>query len=198
MNPGGEAIRPGWGYALARGVSAVGHPFALATGLMVLGATKVQGAAGLPAALLALALTVAPCGLFAWWRVRTGAWENLDASRRQQRPALYALGLGLMGLLLAVTLANPRMGYMTRPVEATLLVILLGLALNVWIKVSMHATFAAFVGTLALPVSPAYAAALLLALPLIGWARLRLGRHTLPEVLLGAALGLGVGLGTVR
>ena len=60
---------------------------------------------------------------------------------------------------------------------------------NRWLKVSLHAAFAAFTVVSLWNVS-LWAAGLVLVLAVaIGWSRVVLGRHSLPEVLAGAGLG---------
>jgi hypothetical protein len=64
---------------------------------------------------------------------------------------------------------------------------------NRWIKLSLHMASLSFAGVAAWPLWPAAAIVVLAALPLLGWARLRMARHTLSEVIGGAALGLVTG-----
>jgi hypothetical protein len=65
---------------------------------------------------------------------------------------------------------------------------------NRWIKLSLHMASLAFAGVLLLALwMPAGIVALGL-MPLLAWARLRMARHTLPEVIGGTALGLSVGI----
>jgi membrane-associated phospholipid phosphatase len=60
---------------------------------------------------------------------------------------------------------------------------------NRWLKVSLHEAFAVFT-VVSLSSVSLWASGLLLVLAVaIGWSRVVLGRHTLPEVLAGAALG---------
>jgi len=57
-------------------------------------------------------------------------------------------------------------------------------------KVSAHtATYAAAVTVVGFE-QPALAAVLALGIPLVGWARVRAGRHSLGQVLGGAAVGI--------
>lgn len=61
---------------------------------------------------------------------------------------------------------------------------------NRWIKLSLHMASLAFAGVASWPLSPVVAMLAVTLLPLLGWARLKMARHTLPEVLGGATLGL--------
>jgi membrane-associated phospholipid phosphatase len=65
---------------------------------------------------------------------------------------------------------------------------------NRWIKLSLHVASLAFAGVAAWALSPVFAAVALLLVPALAWARLRMGRHALREVLGGAALGVATGV----
>ena len=64
---------------------------------------------------------------------------------------------------------------------------------NRWIKLSLHMASLAFAGVALLPLLPPAGIAAIALLPLLGWARLRMARHMLPEVVGGALLGLAFG-----
>lgn len=124
--------------------------------------------------------------------VRSGRVHDRQVVRRDQRtrPMLLAAASTLLGLLVLVRLGAPRT--MVAYVVTLLAAMALLLALTRWTKASFHEASA---------VGSAAGAATLLGggwwwalgvaiAALVGWARVRAGRHTLPEVLLGAAVGL--------
>lgn len=173
----------------ARALSIVGHPgllMPLAVGLSAAGA-------GVPAprllALLAAALGVAVLvGGYSLQQVRRGRWTHVDASlpheRRQLNPFVIWLLLGAAALLLLS--GASRHGAMGALVSA--LIVLAALALQRWMKTSLHAAFAVFAAALVWPQTAWSLPMLGLALG-VGWSRLRLRRHTRAEVLAGLALG---------
>ncbi|GIJ76288.1 PAP2 superfamily protein [Micromonospora phaseoli] len=150
-------------------------------------------AVGLGWGLLAvLFCSAVPYGII-WLGVRRGELTDHHIAVRSQRrrPLLHGLLSVLAGLAALVLLGAPR------PLVA-LVVGMLGilaaiLAVNqVW-KVSAHAAIsAASVAALIFVFGPA-ATPLLAVVGVVGWSRVRLGDHTLGQVVAGTALGPLVG-----
>jgi membrane-associated phospholipid phosphatase len=174
---------------LARAVSVAGHPFVtmLAFGLLAGG---LGGAAG-TSALAALAVVV-PIALLAARQRRAGRWETVDASRPRERPALYAVGGVAAAFLLAVLLLRGDVG-IARELGAVLLLLAVAAAANRRVKTSLHVAFAALAATALLRLGSPAGWVLAAATPAIAWSRLHLERHTVREVLAGAALGVVAG-----
>lgn len=179
---------------LAAAISALLHPFVLVP-LSVL----LAGRATLPPRQLALvagltALSLLLETVYILRRLRRGEFSNFDVSLRVQRPRLY---LSAMALALA-TLAVLAWAGLPRPVlqgvAAALVTLALGLLWNFRLKVSLHVAFDLYAALLAYRAGPAATAALLACTALCAWSRVALGRHSVPEVLGGAALGTLGGL----
>src|SRR5437763_14739660 len=122
---------------LARALSIAGHPFILipAVALIVSG----RGPA------LVLALTMLAVAGVIFFQVRRGKWSDADVSTRQQRPLFYVVLLGPTG---GAALLLWRMGASSSFVRGTLIAIALitiQMIANRWLKISLHASFAAFV-----------------------------------------------------
>ena len=180
-------VRTGAASRVARWVSVALHPFAVFAALAVVAAWRLD-----PASLWrsagGIGVAVAIVWAFVLQRRRAGHWQTVDASRRQERPLLYLLALAVAG------------GYWwwmggggspaSRGVLAAVAMLCIAAAANRWIKLSLHMASLAFAAMAlwALLGPPALAALALL--PLLGWSRLRMGRHTPAEVVAGAALGL--------
>ena len=180
-------VRTGAASRVARWVSVALHPFAVFAALAVVAAWRLD-----PASLWrsagGIGVAVAIIWAFVLQRRRAGHWQTVDASRRQERPLLYLLALAVAG------------GYWwwmggggspaSRGVLAAVAMLCIAAAANRWIKLSLHMASLAFAAMAlwALLGPPALAALALL--PLLGWSRLRMGRHTPAEVVAGAALGL--------
>ncbi len=121
--------------------------------------------------------------------VRSGRVADRQVVRREQRrvPATAAIACLMGGITLLRASDAPR------PLMALMLALFLGLlviaGLNVFTKVSVHTGTAA--GAIAvLVVEIGWVALCGLALVvLVGWARARAGRHTVGQVLAGAAIG---------
>ncbi len=175
----------------ARVVSIVLHPFLVLAALALLAAWRVDPAS-LSRTALGISVAIAIVSVFIWQRRRGGHWQTVDASRRQERPLLYALALLVAGAYW-LWMGGRASATSNGVLAAVALVCIAGVA-NRWIKLSLHMASLAFAGVALLDLlRPAGVAALLL-LPLLAWARLRMARHTWPEVIGGAALGVSVGV----
>ncbi|MEU6072419.1 phosphatase PAP2 family protein [Micromonospora sp. NPDC047074] len=121
--------------------------------------------------------------------VRRGRLTDHHVGAREQRrvPLLFGLGSVAAGLALLAVLGAPR------PVLALAAAGLVGLVVAVavshWWKMSIHSAVAA--GTVVVLVLT-FGVGLLATAPLlalVGWSRVRLRDHTVPQVLAGAVLG---------
>lgn len=177
--------------AAARVVSIVLHPFIVLATLALLAAWRVDPAS-LSRTALGIGVAIAIVSAFIWQRRRGGHWQTVDASRRQERPLLYALALLVAGAYW-LWMGGRASATSSGVLAAVGMLCVAGIA-NRWIKLSLHMASLAFAGVAAWALWPAAAIVALVALPLLGWARLRMARHTLPEVLGGATLGLLAGM----
>ena len=179
---------------IARWLSIIFYPFVM-VGVMV--GTAAAGRQTAREALRTVAIvalfTIVPLAILMMRQVRRGAWDNVDASNRGERPILYvAGGLAVLALLAYFLVLRPQ-SFMVRGVLATLGMLACCAFLTKWIKVSLHMAFATLAAAaLVLSRSPV-GYALLMALPALAWSRLTLERHTLPEVALGTVIGAAAG-----
>ncbi|MDR6992662.1 hypothetical protein [Luteimonas sp. 3794] len=175
----------------ARVVSIVLHPFVVLAALAVLAAWRVDPES-LARTALGIGVAIAIVSVFIWQRRRGGHWQTVDASRRQERPLLYALALLVAGAYW-LWMGGRASATSSGVLVAVAMLCVAGIA-NRWIKLSLHMASLAFAGVAAWALLPAASIVALATLPLLGWARLRMARHTWPEVLGGAALGLLSGI----
>ena len=181
-----------WRQVLAGLVSAIIHPvvFPLLTLAVITYTRTYSYHAVLLVCLLAAVLTAAPVAALVAFQVARGRWTDLDVSVRQQRYALYPIGL-LCALLMIGGLA-----LVGAPRETIAAALALALAnaidgvINYAYKVSAHATAAAACATLLWLFVPGWGAPAALAAALVGWSRVELGRHTTGQVLLGWLVGV--------
>ena len=185
------AVRPGRAVRVARLVTEVTAPAVLVTLLLVVVGWRAAGGAthGLAWGLLA---TVFASGIpFAYivGGVRRGRFTDHHVGVREQRrlPLLFGLASAAGGLALLAALGAPR------PVLALVAAGVVGLVVAVtvsqWWKMSIHSAVAA--GAVVVLVLT-FGVRLLVAAPLpalVGWSRVRLGDHTVPQVVIGAVVG---------
>lgn len=177
-------------WPFARVVSVALHPFAVFVMLALAAAWRLDPAS-LPRTAAGIAAAVAIVWAFVLHQRHTGRWQTVDASRPHERPALYLLALAVAGgywWWLGGRASTASAGVLA--VVAMLCVA--GLA-NRWIKLSLHMASLAFAGVALLGLWPAAGGVALALLPLLGWSRLRMGRHAVAEVLGGTMLGLACG-----
>ncbi len=187
--------------ALARWISILGHPF-VTVAAMVIGSGATGDAAPHPhtatgaarGLAMILLITVLPVAILMVRQVRRGAWANVDASDRRERPLLYAVcAAGVITLLIYLGLTQPRSSNV-RGAWATLTMLAVCAFATRWLKVSLHMAFAAFATTTLLLLGSTIGWILLAALPPLAWSRLFLSRHRPAEVIAGGAIGLAAGL----
>ncbi len=173
--------------AVARWVSIVGHPFVVVPLTVAVVSRSTATTAVLIGVVVVMMLVVVR-------KVRSGDWSDLDVSLREQRPAAYARAIPLLGAawLLLWLIAGRSRGFWGFGVAIGILVIATVLT-RFRIKASMHAGFDSYAAVLPVTVMPALSAALALLAVCVGWSRVALRRHTLPEVLVGAVLGMAGG-----
>lgn len=177
--------------AVARWVSILLHPFAVFAVLSLVAAWTLDPSS-LPRTAIGIGVAVAIVWAFVLQRRRSGRWGTVDASDRRERPMLYAL-------VLAVALAywlwlGGRASPTGQGVIAVIAMLCVAGIANRWIKLSLHMASLAFACMALLPMLPVAGIVALALLPVLGWSRLRMARHTLPEVIGGAGLGLSTGI----
>lgn len=179
--------------AVARVVSTLGHPVVLML-VAALAAAIVRGASPsqlrfVGGALGTLAVVVVG---FSWLQVRSGRWQHVDASGTKERASLNAflIALLLVGALSAWLLT--RRPYMPVALALSAALIVSAVLSARWVKVSLHAAFAAFATTLLWPITFALSIGVLVTAAVV-WSRLVLGRHSAAEVIVGVLLGISAG-----
>ncbi len=166
------------------------HPFAVLGALALLMAWRLDPA-GLPRTAIGIGVAIAIVWSFVLQRRRAGHWQTVDASRPQERPLLYLLALVVAGIFWWWT--GGRASPTSTGVLAAMAMLCAAAVANRRIKLSLHVASLAFAGVVSLATWPLAGGVLLVLLPLLGWARLRMARHTLPEIAGGALLGLAFG-----
>lgn len=118
-----------------------------------------------------------------------GVFSNFDVSKREQRPLLFSFSAFAMFsyLLSLLILDGPKVLFIA------LFAIILGLVVivivNKWIKASIHVATATSVLVFIGIVYKGYFFLLLMLIPLLAWARVKMKAHTALEVVMGAILG---------
>ena len=173
--------------AIARGLSIIGHPLVVVPAAV---ATLVLHGRASSAAIVWVVCGLAGAVLaFSFWQVRRGRWQHVDASARAERSSLNLFLAAVLFSGAAIAFYQlPESGLSLGLLLCGLLIVIVMLA-SPWVKLSLHASFAAFAVLLLWPLKFWYVAAASLAAVGICWSRVLLGRHTVVEVLGGSVLG---------
>ena len=173
----------------ARAVSDVFSPPVMAVPALAVGAWASHTRGAYWYALLYFAIGCLLPVLYVVWAIHAGRITDFHMSKRRERvaPFLVSLVCGLSAWIVLVMLGAPR-DFVARFWPFCSQTLLLFLITLVW-QVSVHtAVTASLVTFTCLVVGPG--AMLLIALiPLVAWARLYLGRHTVAQTVVGACLG---------
>ena len=180
--------------AVARWVSIVGHPFAMAM-VMVLGAALRFSSPGeaLRILLLVALISLLPVAVLMIRQVRRGSWTNVDASNRAERPLLFAVGIAALAVLLGAVLVFRPGSFLVRGVAGVLIMLAVCAVATRWIKVSLHMAFGALATTTLLFLGSPLGWVLLALMPALAWSRLALDRHGPAEVAIGLLVGIAFG-----
>ncbi len=132
---------------------------------------------------------------FTVYAVRRGIFTDLDVSRRDQRPMAFSFALVLAVIYIAgLYLFRSPIILKVIAIGVTIGIIVMSLV-NMKIKASIHiATFSGLLMGLALGYG-GYFFVLFLLIPILGQARIALGRHTPKEIITGGFLGTLISLG---
>jgi hypothetical protein len=126
---------------------------------------------------------------FIIYGVKKEIFTDLDVSKREQRPLLFsiALVLALIYIIGIYIFNGPFILLIT--IAGILIGIFIASIVNLKIKASIHvATVSAATMSAGIVYGGKYWL-LLIIVPVIGWARVKIKRHTLPETIVGATLG---------
>jgi membrane-associated phospholipid phosphatase len=166
----------------------IGAVFLCAFCLRLLDASR---AIGIMAALIVLLFL--PITIWIQTRVRTGRYSDFDVSRREDRTTMYPLVLVLIlfatGLLFLTH--QPKMLSVGMLCVSTMIVV--AFLTNQWIKISLHTVFCFFFALVAIKISVAWLAPMLIFAVLVAFSRLILKRHRVVELMAGAGLGILTG-----
>ncbi|WP_303311809.1 hypothetical protein [Hymenobacter sp. BT730] len=179
-----------WLHRFATYVSVVGHP--LITSVLFAGFVSFRMLGSRTAGWVVLLLMAGVMGPIALWnqvQVRRGRYSNFDVSKRQHRHSFYPRLLGLLCLATALLSFTDTAQRLQAGMAISTAMLGICYLLNFWLKVSLHAAMSFFLGGVLCLLHPLSGVVALSLAILVAWSRLVLGRHTLPELAVGGAVG---------
>ncbi len=143
---------------------------------------------------LVIPLLVVPPLIYLLWLVHRGTIEDIYMPNRKTRlRPLAVLMVWLLGCLGLIRYWEAPPVVESFVLAATILVGILSLVTLFW-KISFHGAAISAAATTTVMVAGSYAWPVVLLVPLVGWARVRLKRHTLRQVIYGSLLGMLIAL----
>jgi hypothetical protein len=176
-------------------VSWIGHPLVFVTwtvGFVLL--TQLPWYSAIVISLVLLSLVVGPMALLLWLGLRSGHWQNADISKREERKRFFPIAIPILGLGTVIAWLADAPSYVLRGQIITLLLLLVVAVTNRRSKISLHTLFATYCTVIIFEVNAISGVIACLMTILVFWSRLALSRHSVMEVLIGAALGAAGGM----
>ena len=138
--------------------------------------------------LILIAVTVLPVFLVATYLVRSKGLGSIFIDVRRQRTKIYLLAsvCAVVGNVILIYFGAPLI--LVAAFVAGLSAVVIFMGVNLWWKISLHTALVAAAVTLLVILYGSIAAVTAVLLPLIAWARLKLGHHSLAQVATGALL----------
>ncbi|MFC1995782.1 phosphatidic acid phosphatase [Chloroflexota bacterium] len=138
--------------------------------------------------LILIAVTIVPVFLVTAYLVRNKRLDNLFIDVRKQRTKIYLLAIAcaVVGSIILIYFGAPLI--LVAAVVAGLSAIVIFMGVNLLWKISLHTALIAASVTLLVILHGSIAAVTAALLPLIAWARITLGYHSLAQVATGAFL----------
>lgn len=157
---------------------------------LIAGWRTLGGSQALRGVLTIVLACLAPASIYIGRKVQRREWSDLDVSARRDRPHLFILGLTLLAVTVAILVVTRQPLIFVRGCAGAMLLLAAAWFCNRWLKPSMHTGF------VMLTAGALWRSDLPLALALgslgiaVGWSRIVLARHTVPEVIVGTLLAI--------
>jgi membrane-associated phospholipid phosphatase len=179
---------------LAKIISIIGHPF-LTISLFVFVVLFLNSNAKSASFLtfLIIGCIVTPLVVSMSLKTKKGIYTNFDVSDRKERYSLFSFALPLLFIVTTIVFLTKQPRNICLSLLFASIIVIVSWVVNFFIKSSLHVSLTLFLGFLAIPINTVLGIFFLaLSFP-VGWSRIILKRHTIKEVITGAAIGLIIG-----
>lgn len=176
---------------IANLLSIIGHPL-LTIPLFIL--IVLFGSEGFPKAVLNSSLIIGcvfiPLILWMYLKSKNGSYTNFDVSDRTQRKSLFRFAIPLLSVVTIILFTTHQSKNLCMSVLFALILLIVSQVINLFVKSSLHVSFNSYLASLIFTVNYKIGIVALLFTGLLMWSRVKLGRHTLKEVLFGLVVGI--------
>jgi membrane-associated phospholipid phosphatase len=135
---------------------------------------------------------IVPVAILMVVQVRRGGGRT-PTRRMSRRPLLYAVALAGLSAVVGWLIVRDPASFFLRGASMVLAMLVVAALATRWVKVSLHVAFVALAATVLTLSGSTAGYALIPAVPAVAWSRLVLARHSVAELMCGAALGLVAG-----
>lgn len=183
-------------YRLANLVSIVGHPLlTLSLFSVYVSFWQLPFRQAVLLSCLLIGGVIVPVCIRNYQKVRQGVYTNFDVSDQRQRAGFYPVLIGLVALTTGLFVATGQPRSFCYGMGFSFLLLVVSYGVNYFIKTSLHTSLSFFLAWAGGLISQPLGITMGVLAVLIAVSRLILKRHTLLEVLVGALIGLTVGIG---
>lgn len=171
-------------------ISIIGHPLLTFPLFIVI---VMFGFKGFSEAVLVSSLIIGgvfiPVILWSYVKSKNGSYTNFDVSDRNQRKSLFLFVIPLLTVVTVVLYATNQSGNLCLSVLFALILTVVSQLINFFVKSSLHVSLNIYLAALIFTVNFEMGIVVLLFTGLLSWSRIKLGRHTIKEVLFGLSIG---------
>lgn len=130
-----------------------------------------------------------PVILWVYIKSKNGSYTNFDVSDRNQRKSLFLFVIPLLIVVTVVLFATNQSENICISVLFALILTVISQSINYFVKSSLHVSLNIYLAALIFTVNFEVGIVVLLFTGLLSWSRIKLGRHTLKEVLFELSIG---------
>jgi hypothetical protein len=181
-------------YRVAYTCSALGNPLFISGIFLCAFCLRLLDVSHAIEILMALiALLFLPIAIWIQAGVRTGRYSDFDVSRREDRTTMYPIVLVLILFATVMLFLTHQPLMLSVGMLCVTTMIVVAFLMNQWIKISLHTVFCFFFALVAIKISVAWLAPMLVFAAVVASSRLILKRHRVVELIVGAGLGILTG-----
>lgn len=172
-------------------VSIIGHPLLTYPIFLIIVLFRNEVASkALGILALIIGCVFVPVIIRLYLKSKNGTYTNFDVSDRNQRKSIYWFSIPLLMVVTAILFLTGQSRNLCISVLFALVLLVISSLMNFYTKCSLHMAFTIYLSALIVAHSFIMGSVVLLFTVFIGWSRLKLGRHTLKEILFGSVLGI--------
>ena len=179
---------------IANLTSNIFNPFLIGLALILLVSFEATASVfdALKWSLILITLSILPTFLFAIYLVRRNKLDSILANVRKQRTKLYALAVILVGINCIILLSLKAPLILLALSVAGFSVSVVFMCVNLRWKISLHTAFITGAVTVLFILYGFMSMASIVLIPLVAWARIELGSHSLAQIVAGALLATSI------